>query len=526
MLYLQDMDSPGCPGLILLLQRGGNGIHTFPVHFSDAIGLLLDQMQEMIACHHIRMIVLPHHSDCRPAAAGLHASLQRIMANLSGVDSTYITIEYPTPYTGASRINLVCPLTEQNQKTRAAAASQHKSQMERLRLDLVAENNTSAAAIAFQIRQQGRDLKINSLECFHFTEMVRGEEQPLAGCYGFGSIVPAGWNPVAFEHGDILFFAPHYDDADLGAPGLLSEALALGCGVHVVYMTTGYRAIMKDHTGKWIAPDDIAAKTAMREAESQSSAKVLGLREPIHCLRFGFYDREIVLSHPESCRETEEGYPVYAFSQWTVLHPESPEYHAKGRYEITPSADAALNDKEVYHIQSRLGGRWVTAEEITAAWTCARNILEKTVTKDQRGPLVIVLPDMADQHPDHLATRFIGREVAKKISAEYPNPILLVYCQTAWAGDYNGYVLNTPAEYSRLERIVSEFPADPLAWYQSLTRANALIALELTSKGGMGTTPYLGVQNMERHLCTVHEKENPVSSPIADGPFIMICQQD
>ena len=524
LLYLQDVDSPGCPGLIHSLQCQGCQIHSIPIKFDSINHSMLERISVEIIRLEITSIALPHHDDPREAIAAIHSHLRKFLENFNSKNLVLTFFEYSTPFVGASRINLVCPVTNENQKIRAKAASQYVSQMERLRFDLAAQISTDAAAKSFKIRHPKTSEPINSLECFNIAAIIQGEEYPLNGKYSFGSVSLKEWKTLSLCNDGMLFLAPHYDDAELGAPALILESLSQECRVNLVYMVTGYNAVMKDHAGQLIEADDVRTKTIRRELETQHSAAVMGLKEPIRYLRQGFYDREIAVNGLTGSRTTEEGYLVYRFSNWITRNTESPDYHAKGRYEITASIDPEKNNKEVYLIQSQLGRRWVTRDDIQEVYLLALETYKKSVEEKQHGPLVIVIPDSSDQHPDHLATRFIGQEVARRVSSDQDKPVLVISYLAPWAGEFNGYLLNTPEDNPAIEQTLSEVPVEQQAWYRASTAANSFIALELATKGGMGTTAYLGVQSMERYLCTVYEKSKSFHFPVDGGPFIMVCQ--
>jgi LmbE family N-acetylglucosaminyl deacetylase len=191
----------------------------------------------------------------------------------------------------------------------------------------------------------------------------------------------------------LLVIAPHPDDAALAAGGLIRRAIRRKRPVRVVFITSGDGfppgVTLETHKAH-PQPDDFRAYAHVREGESTRGLGILGVdRQDIEFL--GFPDRGLcpILERYRFDR------PPYYRSPFTAA-------------DRPPSADAIVPGTEY------------DAPDLDRE-------LRRVIVRFR--PTLVVVPDRADEHPDHCASYFLVRDALDSIALRDPSlhPTLVTY---------------------------------------------------------------------------------------------------
>jgi LmbE family N-acetylglucosaminyl deacetylase len=265
----------------------------------------------------------------------------------------------------------------------------------------------------------------------------------------------------------VLIVAPHPDDADLAAGGLMQRVLALKGAVKVVYMTSGdgfYEGVcIEDHVTHPTV-DEYRAYGVLREREVSQALVAIGL--PASDVVFlGFPDRGLC--------PILQGY-------WTDR---PPHYKSPFTMEDEPPLRHVLLPHTEYD-----------GEDLTKELA--------QVLADFR-PTLVIVPHPLDHHPDHCASYFFVRRALADLERRDPtlHPVVLTYLIhfPGWpvtGANAAGTALSPPKDFptaawiqftlspmqiekkrAALKRYGSQMLAMP-RYLMSFVRANELFALE------------------------------------------------
>jgi len=240
---------------------------------------------------------------------------------------------------------------------------------------------------------------------------------------------PISWNLAKMRNGTVCYGSPHYDDPEIAAAGALVDLEERGFEIKIIYTSKSTGARMVGPDGKELGEQE---KIRVREEETKKGTGILGISsDKLFFLRFGFRKQKI----------TESG--------------------------VTREVREILEEDRTQFYQA-------LQETLQSHW----------LKKDANLPLVVFLPDPADNHPAHLATLDIGMEAVLKLSKEVHSTILVVYYKSPWAGAANTYLYLTPEQMDVKENVLQSLSRITAAVGNGV--AYATVAPELAAPGGFG----------------------------------------
>jgi LmbE family N-acetylglucosaminyl deacetylase len=191
----------------------------------------------------------------------------------------------------------------------------------------------------------------------------------------------------------VLIVAPHPDDADLAAGGLMQRVLAMKGAIKIVYMTSGdgfYVGVcMEDHVVQPTA-DEYRAYGVLREREASQALAAIGLSA----------SDSVFLGFPDS------GLCPILQSYWTDRPP-----HYKSPFTMAdePPLTHVLLPHTEYDGEDLM-------KELARILTDFR-------------PTLMIIPHPLDHHPDHCASYFFVRRALADLERQDPtlHPVVLTY---------------------------------------------------------------------------------------------------
>jgi LmbE family N-acetylglucosaminyl deacetylase len=189
----------------------------------------------------------------------------------------------------------------------------------------------------------------------------------------------------------LLVFAPHPDDADLAAGGLIRRVVRGGGDVWVAFMTSGdgfLPGVAHETNTPHPGPTDFQAYAKRREEEAVEALGSLGVPRD-HLLFLGFPDRglcPILRDHPR------DRAPYYRSPYTRADRPPPTEILVRNT-----EYDAPDLEREVERVLARVR------------------------------PTLVVVPHWADRHPDHCATWFVVHDALEDVEVPRARPAVAAY---------------------------------------------------------------------------------------------------